>query len=183
MTGVYNCLNGMGNVMGNLKRHGGKDAVAEMQTYLRGRAEEMITAATVKIADFRKADGSFSYNVDGTATHSQGALVSLGGNEGDMNATLLATGVITGLYDVLGLTDVRVYSNDDFCAFVDMLLSAIPIEKEATEPPEPIGFDDCELGESFPSNIERDELQNGDLEIVSDPRGSGKVIALSTARG
>ena len=182
MTCVYNCLNGMGNGMGNLKRHGGADIVAEVQSYLRGRAEEMISAATNKIAGFRKDDGSFSYKIDGTLSHSQGALVSLGNNEGDMNATLLATGSITGLYDVLGLEDVRVYSADDYQTFINALLSSRPIEKNATEPPEPVSFDD--LGDDeLPYYLERDELINDDLKIVDDPRGSGRVIALTTAKG
>ena len=183
MTCVYNCLNGMGNVMSNLKSHGGKSTVAKVQASLVERAETIITAATQKIAGFRKTDGSFSYKIDGTNTHSQGALVSLGGNEGDMNATLLATGVITGIYSVLGISAVRVYSSDDYEAFMNMLVNMSPIEKEATEPPEPLTFDDCALGEDFPYVIERDELQNEDLSIVNDPRGSGKVISLKTAKG
>ena len=183
MTCVYNCLNGMSNVMGNLKSHGGKSLVAKVQASLIERAETIISAATQKIAGFRKADGSFSYKLDGTNTHSQGALVSLGGNEGDVNATLLATGVITGIYSVLGLSVVRVYSSDDYEAFMDMLVNMAPIQKEATEPPEPITFDDCDLGEDFPYVIERDELHNDDLSIVKDPRGSGNVISLKTSSG
>ena len=183
MTCVYNCLNGMSNVMSNLKSHGGKSLVAKVQASLIERAETIITAATAKIADFRKPDGSFSYKIDGTNTHSQGALVSLGGNEGDMNATLLATGVITGIYSVLGLKAVRVYSYDDYEAFTDMLVNMAPVQKAETDPPEPLTFDDCSLGDDFPYVIERDELQNDDLSIVKDPRGSGNVISLKTAKG
>ncbi len=184
MTCVYNCVNGASNVMNSMRREGKGDQVLEIQANLRKNAENLINACTRKIIAYRNDNGSFSYWEDRTGTHAQGAFVSLGVDDGELNGTLLATGSITGLISIMGLPTVRVYSSEDHQTFITELLNAGKIIKNNPEPPEPYDFDDLptesdELPQQFKSTI------NGTLQILEDPRegATGNVLSLTTRSG
>ena len=184
MTCVYNCVNGASNVMSSMRRDGKNDRVLAIQEELRGNAENLIRACTTKILAYRNDNGSFSYWEDRTGTHAQGALVSLGVDDGELNGTLLATGSITGLVSIMGLPTVRVYGTEDYEIFINELLNAGEIKKNDPAPPEPYDFDDIaaesgDLPQQFVTTI------NGELNVIEDPRAgaTGNILELHSKKG
>ncbi len=183
MTCVYNCVNGASNVMNSMRREGKDDRVREIQAELRKEAETLINACTQKILGYKNDDGGFGYHLNKGATHSQGALVALGVDESDMNGTLLATGSITGLINIMGLPTVRVYSTEEYQEFIGELLAAGEVVKNNPEPPEPFGFDDLTPDTSdLYIQFEKSKTSGGYISIVEDPREDayGNVLKLET---
>ena len=183
MTCVYNCVNGASNVMNSMRREGKGDQVKEIQASLRENAEALISACTGKILAYRNENGSFSYWEDRTGTHAQGALVSLGVDDGELNGTLLATGSITGLISIMSLPTVRVYSADDYEAFIYELLNAGEIVKNNPEPPEPYDFDSIASdSDDLPQQFSKSKTTGGSISIVEDPRdgAAGNVLQLTS---
>lgn len=183
MTGVYNCVNGSSNVMNSMNREGKNDEVKAIQAEMRENAEALILACLRKIVTYRNENGSFGYWEDRTSTHAQGALISLGVDDGELNGTLLATGSITGLISIMGLPTVRVYGPDDYTAFIDELLNAGKIVKSDPKPPEPIDFDSSSLGDDIPAELKT--TINGSLAVIEDPRENkeGNVLEFTSASG
>ena len=136
-------------------------------------------------AVFKKKDGGFSYYPGNSSATSQSAKVSLGLAEGDVNATLLATGRIrTSCYKLAGLTPAPIYDvyRDKF---MNALLNAKPVVKVV--PPEPSrevteNFDEMEIGKD-PVGWTAGKT-SGDITISKDPHfPSNKVLKISTVPG
>ncbi len=81
---------------------------------------EYIGITAEKLSRFKKDDGSFSYNEYGSSLTSQGMIVAKGGNEGDVNGTILAVGIPNSIVSLLSLKEdkVPIYDFDDFELFL-----------------------------------------------------------------
>ncbi len=106
----YNTWFALGNLQHLFRTIGGKENDELAETIAKGlikRAPEAIRATAKKALDFRKPDGSFSYNKRESSYVSQAAHVAVKGtNEGDVNATiLLSSETIDKIFRALELSD------------------------------------------------------------------------------
>jgi hypothetical protein len=67
------------------------DIPAELEELINEKKLPLIQTCIDRMEIFKKPDGGYSYNPDISSSTSQGAVVSLGLAEGDVNATLLGT--------------------------------------------------------------------------------------------
>ena len=118
ITGIYNTFFTIENVFKSLEETGDADLLRRGRERLAASAVDIIMATKRKLEIFKKADGSFSYCPCLSAITSQGALASLGANEGDVNATVIAIGTRRRCLTLLGIADCeRIYSADDLAVF------------------------------------------------------------------
>lgn len=71
--------------------HSYGDIPAELEELINEKKLPLIQTCIDRMEIFKKPDGGYSYNPDISSSTSQGAVVSLGLAEGDVNATLLGT--------------------------------------------------------------------------------------------
>jgi hypothetical protein len=77
--------------------------LTEAREMLRQNARYLIKYTREKLGIFRKPDGSYSYLYNKSTPISQKVCVSLGLDEGDMNAVALADSSRARLFDILGI--------------------------------------------------------------------------------
>ncbi len=146
---IYNCWVALGILIPNVKEFGSSQSYENAKDILFDNAEELISRTTDKLLVFRKDDGSFSYFPDKSSSTSQGALVSLGVNEGDVNATGLALGTLASLCKAYEVERLAVFTPRDGEAFIDTvknLGSTVKIEQEI----EMVDFNSCETIDDLP---------------------------------
>ena len=189
MTGFYNCVNSISNLMGNMKRHGDGDKIPAIVNRMRSNAQELFLASIENLEHFIREDGAYSYNSGGFGSGlSQGALVSIAGVvESDMNATSLALGNILGLFSIMQLPSTAVYSPEQAEEFIYLLETAPKVVKPDPEPPEPETFDDRDLGDDLPISVSSSLSSKGTgslgiVENLSVP-GGGNALELTSKPG
>jgi len=129
---IYNMWQVMGFLIGSAEKHEG----AARADYYRGmvleNAEELIRITAGKMEMFRRNDGGFSYLDGHSNAFSQGVTVALENtDESDVNATcLLSTGLIRGIFDVLGVKAVPLYYAEDGKYFLETVDSLGEIIKK-----------------------------------------------------
>ena len=128
MVYVYNPICSASNILTNLQKYGsGEDAEALRESVLlelQERACELAENTLKKLRSFKKADGSFSYNVKGASKTSQGEAVCFGYNEGDVNATALVNGTVNAMFKIMGLTRPTPYGAEDAASFLSLIREA-----------------------------------------------------------
>ena len=108
---IYNCWFSIRNILSNLKNHGGEEgeeAIKELLCAVYKFAPEAIRASKKKILLFKKADGSFTYDLEvGLQGFSQEAPVCLKDiDEGSINSSVISsTGLTNNIYMALGIED------------------------------------------------------------------------------
>lgn len=170
---LYNTWFSVSNILSNLKNYGttqtidgvemtGAERANKIMVDLREIAAPAIIKSGVKISDFEKEDGSYSYTKASSSSTSQGMPVAIPGtNEGDVNATVIATnGLVGNIYNALGLSMVAIYGEYDFRVFMDIFNDLGPVIKHTPLKvlgDEPVTFDDatdgdevCDLGGGMP---------------------------------
>lgn len=110
---LYNTWFSIGNVLDNLRAHGGEEGIATADSIvkrLRAIAPAAIRKSREKIARFGKPGGCFSYRPDFSSFFSAGMPVCIDNSrEGDVNATVISImGIISHIYRALELTHVAV---------------------------------------------------------------------------
>ena len=87
------------------------------------RLPELIDKTIEKFAEFKKPGGTFSHYQDRSTPTAQGAPISLGGYEGDVNSLACAMHYpLNGIFGVLGIKKIPMINNDDFqklCAIIE----------------------------------------------------------------
>ncbi|GAA3399977.1 copper amine oxidase N-terminal domain-containing protein [Paenibacillus hodogayensis] len=97
---------------------------------LAAAAPKMILKSSQKLQPLRLPDGSFKYSPGNSNNYSAGVLVSLGGNEGDVNATTIAFGsMLSSIYAAMGLNNVPIYDSSVMTRFANTVSNAAPIVK------------------------------------------------------
>ena len=176
---LYNLTNGIGNALNNLKKQGDTELYNSTQLRIRENAAAIAETLYLKIATFRKDDGSFSYYVDHCSPTSQGCTVALKLNEGDVNAGSMAFHATSGFFKILGIAMPRMYTEYDAELFCELIENASPITKIELPPPEHTTYEDGIL----PSNTVPG-LKAGALSFIQDPREGGDyVMELVSAPG
>ena len=112
LVSVYNPICSIQNLFDNVKRTGKVELLDEAKKILRENARLLIKVTKEKLAVFMKPDGSFSYNYNGSTPISQMVEVSLGLDEGDMNAMALADSSRLRTLAILGIDGSNICTDE-----------------------------------------------------------------------
>ena len=131
ITFIYNPFVCLSSIRTMLLKSSADGMVPEWFTKgMEDNAVKIIKSAKAKLLVFKKSDGGFSYYPDKSSNQSQGAAVSLGLEESDVNATCIAlNGVLTNLYGGLGYTFVSPFDGDDFNYFWELVTGNVYSDK------------------------------------------------------
>ncbi len=170
---IWNPWVAVNNVLDNIRSYAANGTEKAEQLRL-GFYDEFIDAiihTRDKLALFKKLDGSFSYQQDHSSSTSQGSNVAVpGSNEGDINATVIATNNFTyEIFQILGVSRIPFCKTKDRLVFLNAVESLAPIVKQggASSIGDPIDFDWDDLGEA-PYDVAVSE--NPDIVVVEDKR-------------
>lgn len=179
---IYNPWAALGSVM-SLARTGNNNAAAKGESLpfdlesayavIYENAEAMVNKTIEKLAKFRKDDGSYSYYQNQSAPTTQGTYVSLGLDEGDVNATYCAFQTISYIFSAFNITRPAVWNATDLDAFLDIIESSSSIVKNAIDPDTEIDLEDCELGEVPLGITAASGVESG---AVNDPVRAGNKV-------
>ena len=181
---LYNTWFSVGNVLSNLESYGGtagKAEAAEIVKNLRAVAPAAIIKSGVKMHDFEKPDGSYSYGRLYSSTTSQGMPVSIPNSvEGDVNGTVIAiNGLVGNIWSALRLSDVKVdiFGSREARVYYDILCDLDPVQKITEEAADDfmIDFEDEIEGEP-PVNV------NGGTNAIVCENKDGKYVELVSVK-
>lgn len=185
----YNTWVATGYIFDNVKNYGtNADAlINEIRAELRGNITEAINYTRQKVFQFKKADGSFSYQIGETAANSEGMPVALPHtDEGDVNASFICIcGISNAIFKDLGYSYVPQYTESDFMRFIcrladqgSIIKSEYPtIVREATFDGENSGGPSGEITLKSGWNT-----SSGYVTVVNDPRDGreGNVLLMNS---
>lgn len=103
-----------------------KTLAEEMEREFLNLAPELIATVTDVLPRFKSSSGVFTYRLCGSPTTSAGVPVApFEAQDGDVNATVIAVGIVSGIYRALGLGDymIELFGNDGFKKFVSAIES------------------------------------------------------------
>lgn len=131
ITSFYNPWITMGLIIRNLTKFGNPELAAEQRRKVLDNAPMMIVRTADKIKPFAREDGSYSYGPKGSCPTSQAAPVSHALiPEGDVNGNGLATtGVTRNICSVLGITEIKFFTEDDGKLFYELIDKSYPSKK------------------------------------------------------
>lgn len=141
---------------------------------------EMLDVTKTAIAPYRRDDGSYSYLKTGSSPVMYGTPVSLGRDEGDVNATNMALGLAKHICHCIGINTIGVLSQAEGTLMQNLLNNAPSIQK--TGKPDRTfenGFTDDVLNK-LPANAEK---WTGDgtttIAVVEEPgNASNRVLKI-----
>jgi len=107
----------------NAREFGGAEEASKYVRYVFERAPKMIRVTKKRVLGFRKPDGSFSYLPKAASHISQGHPVTKEGtDEGDVNATMIATSAVIGhVFNLFGLARVPVFTVADRMRYMNIV--------------------------------------------------------------
>ncbi|MBQ8321178.1 MAG: hypothetical protein IJX92_02285 [Clostridia bacterium] len=189
---LYNTWFTISNLKSNVRNYGTASDADKFIADLRAVAPEGVLKSLEKIADHQKPDGSFSYYQDHCSQTSQGMPVALADtNEGDLNATSIATYGITGfMFSALDIgSSVDIYTDSDRMAFLaEVRLLDSVIKDEEINNAEPNTFDQYTVGTTPDTsdvgrNIGNKEVSS--ITVVEDPRekAEGNILSFASGKG
>ena len=195
---LYNTWFSISNILTNLRSYSEDKAAGaaladEIVISLLKQAPEAVKVSMQKIYAFQKLDGSFSYGRTSSSATSQGMPVAVPGtNEGDVNATVIAsTGLIGNIYSALELGSYKVHLFGEYerRQYMKVIENLQPVEKDKYETVvTPATFDNDNIGDE-PSELEYkigNESLGSYVKVVDDPRSDKKdrnVLEFSTVKG
>lgn len=170
------------------KYHNDENADKEMQDLrfaILQDAPRAIRETAKAVRSFMKEDGSFSYTMTHSCQTSQGMQVTLPDqNEGDVNASSICSqATFEFMYDVLGLTYVDPYTEEDGKRIISIMENLGPVvKKKQIVNDTPTTFEDSPLGEPNEEFVEIVKRSSGSIAIVPDPRenAKGNVLKLDS---
>ena len=164
---------GISRLIANVRKFYGEQEVQKIYDMMKVDAADLIYNSLDKIAPFKRADGSFSYNPDGRSNAIiYGVSISLGEVEGDVNGTLLALNMYNAFFTVFGYKAVPLFDSDDGKEFVRVLKGCEPIVKTERV------FETLDFEEDEDINEVKTAANTADFkcEIVSDPKDSSNKV-------
>ena len=202
VTDVYNTWYNVLNVIENIQNYykAGNESVDAALEVLYSKAGAAIAKTREKLVLFLKNDGSFSYNQKTTSATSQGMPVAIPGtNEGDINATVIATtGTANRILAVLGFDEsqrIPMYTRADLLKYLHILEKLGPVIKDEEPKPEKITFKDDVIGQ-LPEDAEceysADSFKGGyypannGFEVIKDTTADskrGKIFKIESVKG
>ena len=110
---LWNTWEAVSRIISNLRRFGGEEGIKNAESIIsmiRANAMPALQKSLVKISDFKRDDGGFSYKKNGSSFLSQGMPVAINGAlEGDVNATVISSALLLGsIYACFGLSEYKV---------------------------------------------------------------------------
>jgi len=132
MNDVFNQWSGLCSLIGNAKRHT-PEVVEGIYSIVRENLPEMIENSIKKLTPFKQADGTFSYCMGHSSATTNGAPVSLGLPEGDVNATALASSMYRSVFTAAGLEVVQMCDSEDGKRLLDIMMRGNTIIKKPRE--------------------------------------------------
>lgn len=193
---IYNPWSTIVTLLGQIRKYGTddqKELATSVKTTIRSTAKEALEATTKKVAKFKKDDGSFSYNLTSSSSTSQGAPVAVANtNEGDMNATLLASVYLhQQIYPALQLgSEVSMFGHSEWRTFISITNSLNPLNKAPLPiSTDPYTFDDEAVGaesEDINCSLTSTSSANGGyIRVTPDEREghTGNVLKISSKSG
>ena len=183
----YNAWYSVTNIQKNLRNYSenkeeGARQAAALSAALMENAPASIAATKEKYLKFLKDDGSFSYNQTTSANNASGMPVAVPGtNEGDVNATEIATaGVLGHMFSALGLTKVPFFGDSHRLLYLRTLegLGAVIKDEENTEI-NYITYDEDGVGKA-PLDASLTINSSGSVTVEEDGREgkSGNVLRI-----
>lgn len=158
----------------------------EIEALLQEHLPQIIRKAKENLLRFKQADHGFSYRLTGSAPRSQGATVSLGLPEGDMNALMAGVhATIVNLYQIVGLPVPTLPRDADVQRFWDTIVAMEPHKPVE----EAIGLnEDFDADSGTPSRWQASAGSDvGTYVIVEDPADPEnrvlKIEKTSTSEG
>ena len=173
---VYNPWAGLNMAISMMEMANGYDLDA---AYAKVRASfaQMMDVTLEKMSKYRKDDGAFSYYKEHSVANMYGSSISLGLDEGDVNATHLMFGsMASAIFSAIGVSRPKTYSCSDMDVFFGELESAGSIVKSAVDTKASYDFEDYSEG-ACPSTV-------SGAEVVVDPDDEGnKALAFNSVVG
>ena len=129
MNDMMNQWRGIDSMLQNVKKYH-PEQLEELYEITRASAKDLVDNSLAKIQDFKRVDGSFSYKKDGhSLSNIYGTEISLGLEEGDVNATGLCSSMYRGVFTCLGYPVVSLCNSDDGAEVIRILTTKGAIEK------------------------------------------------------
>ena len=176
---VFNPFVAIELTLNNIKTYGDVKVATRINDQLKESAADIINITRVKIAEFQKADGSYGYTKTVSPSTSQGAPTSVPYTvEGDVNGGGIASNGVTRYLRSLFDFSMPLFWRSDFYKFIERASGNSKVLKGelAVVPAQVITFDD---DTTAPSAV-IDNMKDGTLSIVEDPRGEGNVMRFAT---
>ena len=173
MNDVYNQWSGANNLIANIKNYN-PDILPRIYEITNEHAVEMIRNSMAKLSKFLHSDGSYSYNPGHSAPTLYGTSVSLGLEEGDVNATILACGMYRSVFTVLGYDVIHMCDYRDGERFLETISSLGSAEKQELPGAEHIDFEN-----GYTSGVSSSYGSGGYTEIVTDPKDPANSVLKS----
>ena len=182
---IWNPWVAVNNTLSNIKNYAkDADTYERVKSSIYAEAAEAIYDTRDKLSLFLKDDGSFSYQKNQSSATSQGCPVAIPGtNEGDVNATVIATNNFTNeVFDFLGVSRVAICYRKERLMFLEACEHLSPIVKQGGNGDigDPVDFDYDDIGYE-PTGV--NVTENGEAVVVKDPRGEGNVLSFTTHKG
>ena len=176
---VFNPFVAIELTLKNMRTYGSPEEAKALNDMIKSRAAEVINITREKIVDFKKDDGSFGYTKTVSPSTSQGAPTSVPYTvEGDVNGGGIATNGVTRYIRSIFDIEMPLFYRSDFYRFIERASGNSAVLKGEFEekPTVVVSFDD---DTTEPTSI-IDNMKDGDVSIVDDPRGTGKVMQFVT---
>ncbi len=189
---VYNPWQGIAQTLSNMNRSdngkGNPDTydIDAIRAKIRANAVTYIEKTIEKLALFQKADGTFSYYQDYSAPTTQGVRVSLGYDEGDVNATALGmNGTSRSIFQCLGYDRVPFFNSlqfDEILKKIEAIEAKGALEKLPLASQEkPVDFEN--LTTEYPTAIQYSG-KTDQTAVITDPTDSAnKVLQMISISG
>ena len=195
---LYNTWFSISNILTNLTNYSEDKAAGQAQAdaivlNLLQQSPAAIKVSMEKIYAFQKLDGSFSYGRNSSSATSQGMPVAVPGtNEGDVNATVIAsTGLLGNIYSALRLTSYKVHLFGEYerRQYIEIIENLQPVEKDKYETEITYAtFNNDNIGDE-PSEVDYKigkETLGSYVKVVDDPRSEKEdrnVLEFKTVKG
>ncbi len=144
---------------------------------------DMLSSTYELLNKFVKLDGSFSTYPDMGASESHGMPIAAPNTEeGDMNATLLATkNIYLGIFNALGVGSVPIFNTSDRMVFQKTLKDLGIIIKNEIIVHDPIDFNDETVGEPSGQIKVTSPAGTGSTKVLYDSEERGNVVEVYSA--
>lgn len=130
MNDMMNQWRGIDSMLANVRKYH-PEQLEELFEITRASAKELVDNSLAKIQPFKRADSSFSYKQDGhSLANIYGTDISLGLEEGDVNATGLCSSMYRAAFTCLGYPVVHLCNEEDGEEFLRIITTRLPIQKK-----------------------------------------------------
>ncbi|MBE6559916.1 MAG: hypothetical protein E7662_02220 [Ruminococcaceae bacterium] len=174
---VFNPLGGLGTALRSIAdsnaaaRDAGQPEPYDLEAIrakIIARLPEIVDATIEKLTKYHHPDGSFSYQAHRSSPYTQGTYVSLGLDEGDVNATAVGMHyILNAMWGWFGMTQLQVPMCDeaDYAAFMERIRTKPPVKKIPRDGVERINYSVGSIG------FRQRGRGNWHMDIQMDPAG------------